>query len=101
MSVYAQDYAGNRSKAVKFENPYYEEPAPTEKPAAAVQQEQSGTAAKPAQAQAAPSGSTGSSAQSGNQGNTGSSAQSGNRGSTGGSAQSGNSGSSNTGTASK
>ncbi|MEI3132710.1 MAG: hypothetical protein V8S75_00885 [[Ruminococcus] torques] len=31
--VYAQDYAGNRSKAVKFDNPYYEEP--TEKPSAA------------------------------------------------------------------
>ncbi len=37
-----QDYAGNRSKTVKFENPYYEEPAPTEKPAAATQQNQGG-----------------------------------------------------------
>ena len=75
VSVYAQDYAGNRSKTVKFENPYYEEPAPTEKPAA--QQEQGGTAAKPAQAQAA---SSGSSAQSSNRGSTGGSAQSGNTG---------------------
>ena len=52
VSVYAQDYAGNRSKTVKFENPYYEEPAPTEKPAAAVQQNQGSTAVKQAQAQA-------------------------------------------------
>ena len=58
VSVYAQDYAGNRSKTVKFENPYYEEPEPTEKPAAAVQQNQGGTAVKPAQAQAASPGST-------------------------------------------
>ena len=69
VSVYAQDYAGNRSKAVKFENPYYEEPAPTEKPAAAVQQNQGSTAVKPAQAQAASSGSTNNNAQSSNSGN--------------------------------
>lgn len=62
VSVYAQDYAGNRSKTVKFENPYYEEPAPTEKPAAATQQNQGGTAAKPVQAQAASPGSTNSNA---------------------------------------
>lgn len=81
VSVYAQDYAGNRSKTVKFENPYYEEPAPTEKPAATAQPIQGSTsAAKPAQAQAASSGSTGSSAQSGNSGSTGSSAQNGNSG---------------------
>ena len=74
VSVYAQDYAGNRSKAVKFENPYYEEPAPTEKPAAATQEDQGGTAAKPAQAQAASPGSTNSnsgSSHSGNGSNTG------------------------------
>ena len=53
VSVYAQDYAGNRSKTVKFENPYYEEPAPTEKPAATVQQNQNSAAVKPVQAQAA------------------------------------------------
>ena len=74
VSVYAQDYAGNRSKTVKFENPYYEEPAPTEKPAAATQEDQGGTAAKPAQAQAASPGSTNSnsgSSHSGNGSNTG------------------------------
>ena len=69
VSVYAQDYAGNRSKTVKFENPYYEEPAPTEKPAAATQEDQGGTAAKPAQAQAASPGSTNSNAGSSNSGN--------------------------------
>ena len=69
VSVYAQDYAGNRSKTVKFENPYYEEPAPTEKPAAAVQQNQGSTAVKQAQAQAASSGSTNNNAQSSNSGN--------------------------------
>ena len=70
VSVYAQDYAGNRSKAVKFENPYYEEPAPTEKPAAATQQNQGGTAAKPAQAQAASPGSTNSNAGNSNAGSS-------------------------------
>ena len=69
VSVYAQDYAGNRSKTVKFENPYYEEPAPTEKPAAATQQNQGGTAAKPVQAQAASPGSTNSNAGNSNSGN--------------------------------
>ena len=74
VSVYAVDYAGNRSDTVKFDNPYYKEPAPTEKPAAPTQPSQSSTpVAKPAQTQAASSGSTGT--------------------------QSGNSGSSNTGTA--
>ena len=69
VSVYAQDYAGNRSKTVKFENPYYEEPAPTEKPASTVPQNQNSTPVKPAQAQAASSGSTNNNAQSGNSGN--------------------------------
>lgn len=68
VSVYAQDYAGNRSKTVKFENPYYEEPAPTEKPAATVQQNQNSAAVKPVQAQAASSGSTNTNAQSSNSG---------------------------------
>ena len=54
VSVYAQDYAGNRSKTVKFENPYYEEPAPTEKPATTVPQNQSSKPVKPAQITAAP-----------------------------------------------
>ncbi|KAI4450402.1 hypothetical protein C823_004935 [Eubacterium plexicaudatum ASF492] len=70
VSVYAQDYAGNRSKTVKFENPYYEEPEPTEKPAAAVQQNQGGTAAKPVQAQAASHGSTNSNAGNSNAGSS-------------------------------
>lgn len=70
VSVYAQDYAGNRSKTVKFENPYYEESAPTEKPAAATQQNQGGTAAKPAQAQAASPGSTNSNAGNSNSGSS-------------------------------
>ena len=68
VSVYAQDYAGNRSKTVKFENPYYEEPAPTEKPAETVQQNQSSKPVKPAQAQAVSSGSTNHNAQSSNSG---------------------------------
>lgn len=66
ISVYAQDYAGNRSKTVKFENPYYEEPAPTEKPASIVPQNQSSTPVK--QAQAVSSGSTNHNAQSSNSG---------------------------------
>ena len=68
VSVYAQDYAGNRSRTVKFENPYYEEPAPTEKPASIVPQNQNSTPVKPAQAQAASSGSTNHNAQSSNSG---------------------------------
>ena len=68
VSVYAQDYVGNRSKTVKFENPYYEEPAPTEKPAATVPQNQSSAATKPVQAQAASSGSTNQNAQRSNSG---------------------------------
>ena len=68
VSVYAQDYAGNRSETVKFENPYYEEPAPTEKPATTVPQNQSSKPVKPAQAQAASSGSTNHNAQSSNSG---------------------------------
>lgn len=32
VSVYAVDYAGNRSDAVQFDNPYYKEPVSTEKP---------------------------------------------------------------------
>ena len=57
VSVYAQDYAGNRSKTVKFE-----------KPATTVPQNQSSKPVKPAQAQAASSGSTNHNAQSSNSG---------------------------------
>lgn len=68
VSVYAQDYAGNRSKTVKFENPYYEEPKEPQKPSQ-TGQNQSGTAAvKPTQKPAASSGSTSNNTQSGNSG---------------------------------
>ena len=43
VSVYAVDYAGNRSDAVQFDNPYYKEPVSTEKPAAPTQPSQSST----------------------------------------------------------
>lgn len=68
VSVYAQDYAGNRSKTVKFENPYYEEPKEPQKPSQ-TGQNQSGTAAvKLTQKPAASSGSTNHNAQSNNSG---------------------------------
>ena len=68
VSVYAQDYAGNRSKTVKFENPYYEEPKEPQKPSH-TGQNQSGTAAvKPTQKPSASSGSTNHNAQSSNSG---------------------------------
>ena len=68
VSVYAQDYAGNRSKTVKFENPYYEEPKEPQKPSQ-TGQNQSGTAAvKPTQKPSASSGSTNNNAQSSNSG---------------------------------
>ena len=73
VSVYAQDYAGNRSETVKFDNPYYEEPEETKETSAvsAVQQAQSSTASvRPVQAQAASSSSTNTSAQSSNSGNS-------------------------------
>ena len=71
VSVYAVDYAGNRSEAVQFDNPYYEEPAPAEKPAASTQPGQSSApAAKPAQTQAASSGSAGTGTQNGNTGSS-------------------------------
>ncbi len=56
VSVYAQDYAGNRSKTVKFDNPYYEEPKETQKSSTA--QTQESAAAKPTQTPAASSSST-------------------------------------------
>lgn len=71
VSVYAVDYAGNRSDTVKFDNPYYKEPAPTEKPAAPTQASQSSTpVTKPAQTPAASSGSMGTGTQSGNSGSS-------------------------------
>lgn len=36
VSVYAEDYAGNRSETVKFNNPYYEEPQTTQPPSSTV-----------------------------------------------------------------
>lgn len=65
VSVYAQDYAGNRSKTVRFENPYYEEPKEPQKPSQ-TGQNQSDTPVKPAQAVS--SGSTNHNAQSSNSG---------------------------------
>lgn len=47
VSIYAKDYAGNCSDAVKLDNPYYKEPAPEKKPAAAAPQSPSGTQTKP------------------------------------------------------
>ena len=68
VNVYAQDYAGNRSKTVKFENPYYEEPKEPQNPSQ-TGQNQSGTAAvKPTQKPSASSGSTNHNAQSSNSG---------------------------------
>ena len=94
VSVYAVDYAGNRSDTVKFDNPYYKEPAPTEKPAAPTQASQSSTpATKPAQTPAASSGSTGTGTQSGNSGSSNTGTASGGTNSQGGSSGStGNSG---------
>lgn len=56
VSVYAEDYAGNRSEAVKFDNPYYEEPKETQKPSQAPQKQETAGTAKPVQAPAASSG---------------------------------------------
>ena len=41
VSVYAVDYAGNRSDTVKLDNPYYKEPVPTTKPTTEPTQSQS------------------------------------------------------------
>ena len=85
--VYAQDYAGNRSEAVKFDNPYYEEPKETEKPSAAPAQ--TGTV-KPTQAPAASSGSQGAATQNNGCGSTSNNGMSSAGASTGGSPSSGN-----------
>ena len=68
VSVYAQDYSGNRSETVKFDNPYYEEPEETKETSAvsAVQVQSSMASVRPVQAQAASSGSTNTSTQNGN-----------------------------------
>ncbi len=55
VSIYAKDYAGNRSDVIKLDNPYYKEPAPEKKPAVAAPQSPSGTQTKPPQEK--PSGS--------------------------------------------
>lgn len=86
VSAYAVDYAGNRSDTVKFDNPYYKEPAPTEKPAASTQPSQSSTpVTKPAQTQAASSGSTNTPSGSSNTGTASGGTSSGNTGNSGGS----------------
>ena len=79
VSVYAVDYAGNRSETVKFDNPYYTEPKPEPKATAPTKQAQSQSAGNTVQnqstekpAQTKPSGSSGSPANTtaGNNGNT-------------------------------
>lgn len=95
VSVYAQNYAGNRSDAVKFDNPYYKEPAPAEKPSASAQQAQGSPAAvKPSQTQAASSGSTSTGTQSSNPGSSNSGNGSTASANTGGNAASGTTGNS-------
>ena len=42
VTVYAVDYSGNRSKEVKLDNPYYEEPAQTQAASSAAPQSSSG-----------------------------------------------------------
>src|SRR5699024_3527340 len=50
VTVYAVDYSGNRSKEVKLDNPYYEEPAQTQAASSAAPQSSSGeTQAAPSQ----------------------------------------------------
>lgn len=90
--VYAQDYAGNRSEAVKFDNPYYEEPKETEKPSAAPAQ--TGTV-KPTQAPAASSGNQSAATQNSGGGSTSNKGNSSAGVSTGGSTSSGSNNSGN------
>lgn len=86
VSVYAVDYAGNCSATVKFDNPYYKEPTPTEKPATPTQPGQSSTpATRPAQTQPASSGSTGTQSGSSHTGTASGGTSSGNTGNSGGS----------------
>lgn len=99
VSVYAQDYAGNHSETVKFDNPYYEEPKETPKPPAAQQSQDSTAVAKPVQTQAASSGSASNRGTS--SGNPSTSGASGNGASRGNAPASGNSGSQNTGQSSR
>ena len=42
VTVYAVDYSGNRSKEVKLDNPYYEEPAQTQAASSAAPQSSGG-----------------------------------------------------------
>lgn len=50
VTVYAVDYSGNRSKEVKLDNPYYEEPAQTQAASSAAPQSSGGeTQAAPSQ----------------------------------------------------
>lgn len=82
---------------MKFDNPYYKEPAHTEKPAAPTQQSQGSTpVTKPAQTQATSSGSTGTGTQSGSSNTGTTSGSTSSQGSSSGST--GNSGSSPSGT---
>lgn len=69
VSVYAMDYAGNRSETVKFDNPYYTEPKPEPQAPAPIKQAQNQSTGNTAQTK--PSGSSGSPANTtaGNNGN--------------------------------
>lgn len=62
--VYAEDYAGNRSETVKFDNPYYEAPKATETPAATMKPATSNSGSS----QNTSTGNTGSNSQSGDSG---------------------------------
>lgn len=62
VTVYAVDYSGNRSKEVKLDNPYYEEPAQTQAASSAAPQSSSGeTQAAPSPSSNSASGNSGSS----------------------------------------
>lgn len=62
VSVYAEDYAGNRSETVKFDNPYYEEPEVTSVAVPVQQSQGSGATVAQVQTVSAGSGGTGSQA---------------------------------------
>lgn len=107
VSVYAEDYAGNRSETVKFDNPYYEVPKETKQPSETVQAQSSVAATQPAKEQAAPTVSAGAQNSTGSASNWsastggGSASGSGNTGQTSGSADTSGSGTSSGGNSSE
>lgn len=93
VSVYAIDYAGNRSETVKFDNPYYEEPEETKETSAVSTVQTQSSAAAVRQVQAASSAGTSASSQTASTGSTSSgNASSGTNSSSGSSGQTGSSG---------